>query len=352
MHARLISTFAIFMALAWASPAYAQSWGRGGNPSMGDLKPTNSDSEAYSDRYGFSADMDDGTHVGVDFTISNLGFGDRNVVVEVRVNPKNGAKYRYNESFDEDEWSAGSSGFSLKAGPTTIVGRGKGTFIINHAGSTPVNLQFENIVPMWSPGSGRLKTKAGFYDIHIISPRAKVTGKVGGRSVVSTDRGYADHVATDAAPYELARSFRRARLYKDDVMVIWRDIELHQDIGGGSVPWILVLYKDKVVFSSARARIRYGSKYTDSKSGYVVPKAVQINAKSGEDSIKLVMKARRTKRKDLLAGQGSFVKAVASAVAEPYQFTASGEFTLEMTIGGATAQVTDKGHFTMDFVTK
>jgi hypothetical protein len=204
---------------------------------------------------------------------------------------------------------------------------------------------------MWSPGSGRLKTDAGFYDIHIISPTAKVTGRVGGQEV-SSNQGYAEHVATDAPPYDLARSFRRARLYKDDLMILWRDIELHPDIGGGNTPWILVTYKDKIVFSSSRARIRYGSKYTDSKSGYVVPKAVQIDAKNGKDSIKLIMKARRTKRKDLLAGQGAFVKAVASAVAEPYQFTATGEYTLEMNIGGTKAQVSNKGHFTMDFVTK
>jgi hypothetical protein len=339
------------VALLWATPAFAQSWGRGGKPSMSDLKPTVSDSEAYSDRYGFSADMEDGTHVGVDFTISNLGFGDRNVVVEVRVKPKNGKDYRYNESYDEDEWSAGSSGFSLKAGPTTIQGKGKDTFIINHAGSTPVKLKFENIVPMWSPGSGRLSTDAGFYDIHIISPVARVTGTVGGRKVTSS-QGYAEHVATDAAPYELARSFRRARIYKDDIMILWRDIELHPDIGGGNTPWILVTYKDKIVFSSSKARVRYGSTYKDSKSGYVVPKAVQIDARNGKDRIKLIMKARRTKRKDLLANQGSFVKAVASAVAEPYQFTGTGEFTLQMEIGGAAAQVGDNAHYTIDFITK
>lgn len=353
MNARILSIVVLLALLGFSTPLYAQGWGNGsGQPSMSDLAPRESDSEAYSDRYSFSVDMDDGTHVGLDFTISNLGFGDGNCVVEVRVKPKNGANYRYNESFDEDEWSAASSGFSLTAGPTTIRGKGKGTFIINHDGSTPVKLKFENIVPMWAPGSGSLKTSAGFYDLHIISPRASVSGTVGGRAVSSADRGYADHASTDIAPYDLANYFSRARIYEGDVLVMWRDIKLRDEVGGGQSPWVLVIYKDKIVFSSSRARIRYGSKYRDQKSGYLVPKAVQIDAKSGENRIKFVIKAKRTKRKDLLAGYSSFIKTVASAVSEPYQFTMTGDYTLEMTIGGATAQVSGDGHYTMDFLTE
>lgn len=348
-------TIVTLVALAlcgFASPAFAQGWKSGGsNPKMSDLAPRQSDSEAYSDRYSFAVDMDDGTHVGLDFTISNLGFGDRNCVVEVRVKSKKHGNYRYNESFDEDEWTSGS-GFSLAAGPTRITGKGSGVFEIAHTGKTPVKLKFENQVPMWAPGSGSLNTSAGFYELHIISPRASVTGTVGGRSVKSTDRGYADHVSTDIAPYDLAKYYSRSRLYEGDVLVMWRDIKLQDEAGGGHSPWVLVVYKDKIVFSSSNARIRYGDKYRDQKSGYVVPKAVQVDARRGEDRIKFVLKGKRSKRKDLLAGYSTFVKAVASAVSEPYQFTMTGDFVLEMSVGGATAQVSGKGHYTMDFVTK
>lgn len=342
-------------ALLLPSLANAQGWtGKASQPTMKELIPRMSSDEAYSERYSFAVDLDGGGHIGIDFTISNLGFGDGHGAAAVRVKLPKKRKYEWSKKVSESDWSASSSSFGLDIANTKVSAKGNDAFVLRHDGEVKVELEFQNEIPMWQPGAGQINVDGGYYAFDIIAPRANVTGrvKIGDKwiDVRGTRAGYADHVATNVAPFDLARRFIRFRDYNEDLFVMWREIQLTEGNGGKSLAWVVVGYKGKIVFSDAAASLKFGKIQKDSRTGYEVPRVVQLDARDGKDSVRLVMKGSKMKKKDLLAGYGRAAKMVASAVSEPYQYDLKGDYQLQMTIGGASATVGGRGHYTIDFL--
>lgn len=346
---KMLSIIAALATLGLAAPVAAQSWGKGsGAVKANELAPVMSSDEAYSERYTFAVDLDGGGHIGVDFTISNLGFGDGHGAVAVRVTGR-GKKYSFKKKLDKDEWSAGKNGFSLNFGNTSVKAKGK-TFNLVHNGTRKFDLTFDNKIPMWKPGSGKIAVDGGYYEFDLIAPRADVTGTLDGKAVKGTRNGYADHVATNVAPFDLAKRFSRFRHYNKDIFVMWREIGLTEEHGGKSLTWVVVGYKNAIVFSDANATLKEGRVSKDAKTGYSVPRLLQLDARSGKDSIRLQMRGTKLTKRDLLASYGTAAKMVASAVSEPYQFNLKGKYTLQMTIGGASASVEGRSHYTIDYL--
>ncbi len=358
--APLWGAFSVACALLLFAPgeaaAQASGWGSGsGNPSVSDLVPTMSDDESYTERYSFSVDLDNGGHVGMDFTISNLGWGDAHGASSVRVRWPGRTKYEFNKKVGEDDWTHSKKDLDIDiAGTKVTTTDGKKIRLQHKSSKVELDITFHNRIPMWQPGSGQITTEDGYHKFNLIAPRADVTGEIsfGEKTYeVKGDRsGYGEHVATNIAPYDFADRFSRFRDYDDDIFEMWREIKLAEDYGGKSITWILVGYKDEIIFSDADADMRFARMRKDSKSGYRFPMALQIDAESGSDEIKLVMKGRRFKRKDLLESYGSAVKSIASAVAEPYQFDIKCNYQMQMTVKAATAKVSGKGHYIMDYI--
>lgn len=350
---------AAMMAVAMpAAHAQTKGWAQGkatSTPTVSDMIPEMSSDEAYTERYGFAVDLDSGGHVGVDWTISNLGWGDGMGAVAVRVRLPGHSHYEMKKKVDEGDWSHSTKKFDINIADTRVRARGNNTFVVTHKDDkVSFRLVFKNTTPMWKPGTGQIKVKDGYYKFNMLAPRAEVTGwvSIGGKKVKvrGTKSGYADHVATNIAPFDFARRFTRMRTYKGDVFVMWREVKLHPDYGGRSFTWVVVGYKDKIVFSDPDAKIRFARMRKDPKGGYKFPMAIQIDGKSGKDSVKLVMHGKRFKRTDLLENYGAAAKMVASTVSNPFRYDIKGKYTLQMVIGGAKAQVSGNSHFVMDYI--
>ena len=343
-----------------SAQAQTQGWaqGKGGaTPVLADLVPTMSSDLAYTERYGFAVDLDGGGHIGVDWTISNLGWGDGKGGVEVRVNLPGQKKYSFSDDVKAKKWSYSKSSFDIDILKTRVQAQGKNKFLLTHQGKdVSFKLTFTNTVPMWKPGTGEIKVKDGYYKFNLIAPRANVAGEVtiGGKTfkVKGTKNGYADHVATNIAPFDFAKRFSRFRNYNDDVFVMWREIQLHPDYGGESFTWLVVGYKDQVVLSDPNAKIKFANLRNDAKAGYKFPMAIQIDGTNGKDSVKLVMKGKSFKRTDLLASYGAAAKLVASAVSNPFRYSVDADYTLQMTIQGAQAQISGDSHYVVDYTNK
>lgn len=344
------------------APAQAQTqgWAQGkstSSPTNADLIPTMSDELAYSERYGFAVDLDGGGHIGVDWTISNLGWGDGKGQADVRVRLPGQKNYNYSEKLSRKDWSYSKAKFDLDIARTRVQAQGANSFLVTHQGKgVRFKLTFTNTVPMWKPGTGEIKVKDGYYKFNLLAPRADVSGEVtiGGKTmkVKGTRAGYADHVATNVAPFDFAHRFSRFRNYNDDIFVMWREIKVHPKFGGNSFTWVVVGYKDQIVMSDPNASIKFARMRKDPRSGYEFPMAIQIDGKKGKDSIKLILQGKSFKRTDLLASYGMAAKMVASAFSNPYRYTVSADYTLQMDIQGAKAQVAGTSHYTLDYVNK
>ncbi|MFU8802601.1 MAG: hypothetical protein ACNA8W_02220 [Bradymonadaceae bacterium] len=347
-----------FLFITQTAAAQSQGWsdGQGARAAtMNDLVPRLSGGQAYSERYNFSVDLDGGGHIGIDFTISSLGIGSHKGASAVRVRMPGQKHYNYSDQVRRRQWSHAVDRFMLDISKTTVESKGNDTFVLKHDGDVKVELEFKNTMPMWKPGNGEIKAGSdGYYRFTLIAPRANVTGRVfiGGewREVKGTRAGYADHVATNVAPYNLAKRFSRFRHYNDDVFVVWREIQLEEDHGGHTYTWVMVGYKDEIVFSDPNATLRFGNVRPDASTGYQVPHTLQIEGGNGQDMIVLQMRGGKVDKKDILASYGRAARLVAGTVSNPFQYTVQSQYTLQMKVGGRTANTTGKSHYTIDFV--
>ncbi len=350
----------VFAAGVPSANAQTKGWAKGkstSKPSVSDMIPEMSSDEAYTERYGFAVDLDDGGHIGLDWTVSNLGWGDGHGATSVRVRLPNHDRYEMKKKVDEGEWTYSKKQFDIDIADTRVRARGKNTFVVTHEGEdVSFRLLFKNTTAMWKPGSGEIKVKDGYYKFNMLAPRANVTGEVtiGDQTikVKGTKKGYADHIATNIAPFDFAKRFSRFRTYNKDLFVMWREVKLHSDYGGRSYTWVVVGYKDKIVFSDPDAQIRFARQKKDPKGGYKFPMAIQIDGEDGKDSVKLVMRGKSFKRTDLLENYGAAAKMVASSVSNPFRYDVKCKYTLQMVIQGAKAQVSGNSHYVMDYINK
>ncbi|RAL23879.1 hypothetical protein DL240_06945 [Lujinxingia litoralis] len=358
-YAGVVTMLAVWAMSAVPATAQAQlqGWSEGSaarQVSMRELIPRMSSGQAYSERYGFSVDLEGGGHIGMDFTISNLGIRSGYGAAQVRVRLPGQERYEYGERVGRGDWTTASDRFALDIARTQVEAQGADSFVLRHDGDVKVELTFRNTMPMWRPGTGQIRQGEDYYRFTLISPRANVEGRVqidGTWHEVRAERaGYADHVATNVAPYDLAKRFSRFRDYNDDVFVIWREIELTEQFGGRTLTWAMVGVGDRIVFSDAAATLRPGNVNADSETGYQVPQAVQIEGESGQGQMRFVMRGDRVKKKDLLASYGRAARLVASALSKPWEYTVHGDYALEVEVGGRTVRKRGRAHYTVDFV--
>ena len=188
----------------------------------------------------------------------------------------------------------------------------------------------------------------------LIAPRADLTGRVqidgSWKDVRSTGKTSGDYNYTQFAPFDLAKRFSRFQDFNGDVFVAWRSIQLTKENGGKTLTWLVIGYKNKIIFSDANARIRESAIVKDRASGYPAPKAMQVDAASGDDRVKLVMHGKSFRSVDMLEDYNAAIKLFAKAMTKPVQLSFKGEYQLQMTIKGTTANVAGKEGYSMDYM--
>lgn len=347
---------AVGLVFALAPAAEASTWGgSGGDTSVDDLIPKMSSGQAYSERYGFAVDLDNGAHVGIDFTISNLGIRNGYGASEVRIRHPDIDNYQHSERVSPGDWSYDENSFQLDIGPASVEATDDGAYELRYADDNArVELRFEPTIGMWQPGSGEIRSGDDYYRFTLVSPRANVTGRIQWdgewHEVEGTRSGYSDHVATNVAPYNLAKRFTRFRSYVDDAFVMWREVDLTDDFGGESVTWVVVGVGDEIVYEDPDAEVRFGEIERDAETEYLVPHAIQTLSKTGGDQFRLTLRGNDVERRDLLEGRGRAARMIARAVSDPFQFNVQGDFQLEVVAGEHRLRSRDSGHVTIDYV--
>lgn len=322
---------------------------------MNDLIPRMSSGQAYTERHTFSVDLDNGAHVGFNFTITNLGIRNGYGAAQVRVRWPGESNYSYGERVSRSNWSFDENRFALDIADTQVEADGNDAFILRHQGDgIEIELRFVNNIPMWQPGNGEIRQGDDYYRFTLTSPRADVTGRVniGGQwhDVTGARAGYADHVATNVAPYNLAKRFTRFRNYNGDLFVMWREIELTDDYGGQTVSWVVIGQGDQIIFEDSGPTVGFGNATRDSETGYNVPHAVQVEASNGDRGMRFQLRGDDVARRDLLESYGRAARAVASRLSNPFEYTIAGDYALEVVLGDRRIRTTGSSHYTVDFV--
>jgi len=340
-------------ASASAQSSKAPSWGPQGNtPTSSSFIPKLKSGEAYSERYTFNIPLDGGGEVYLDFTVSNLGWGDNKGATSVRVKLPGQKTYTYRKELDADEWAMDRKSFNIRMGKSTVQANGNG-YSLRHEGNMSFELKLENVVPSWKPGSGKIDVNDETFQLALMSPKARVSGRIkvdGQWQPVSSANGMGDWSMSTIAPYDLAQRFSRFRADEGDYAVVWREIQTVEDLGGKSVVWVLVTKGDTIVFASANATLVTSGFVHDDKSDYDVPRTFQITAREGENRISLKVRGGKMKVRDLLAEYGAVARTIAGTKTSPFQFNSDAAFTLKLnTVEGETS-VSGRGPLGIDIL--
>ena len=301
------------------------------------------EAEFYAEEWELRAWSEAGDSVSVNFVVNNLGFGDNKPVVQASARAAGGKKVTGQAKFDEGDWSHGSKPFRLSAGGSSLSG-GPGEVRVKIAlKDVRMDLTFENQLPPWRPAGGRLQYGSAdrYYDVTYLAPRAKVRGVVtaGGRSFTLRDAtGWVDHRNVNVPPQVAGKRWLTWRSFEGDWTLLVQDVTFPRDMGGRKARYLLVGYKDRIVFQAVRFKVKYGDLRADPKSdkGYKYPLALRIEADAGDRSVVLTVRGKLRARRDLLGSLGA-AKALVGRFVAPVGYYLDGDYDLRVRLSDGQA---------------
>ena len=353
-----LTTLTTLAILGFATSAAAHNWGQksaGETPTMSDLIPRMSSGQAYTERYSYAVDFDEGGHVGFNFTISNLGVRSGYGAAEVRVRHPDHSSHNYSERESRRNWSYDENTFGLDIADAQIKADGDDAFEFRYdGGDVRAELRFELQMDMWRPGAGEIRSGDDYYRFTLVAPRSNVTGRLfldgEWHDVTGTNSGYADHVATNVAPFDLGKRFTRFRNYNDDAFILWREVHLTSEYGGGTATWVVVGVDDEIVYEDADAELQFGNLERDEETRYQVPHAAQVASSQGDSRLRFLLRGDEVNRRDLLESYGRIARTIASRFSKPFEYNVKGDYVLEVVVDGEPVRLRGSSHFTVDYV--
>lgn len=338
---------------AWAGGGAKGYGGRFGDVGAKHYAVQSDSSEFYAQEWELRAWNAAGDSVNVNFVVNNLGFGDNKLVVSAKAKAKGGKSVKGNKKFSSGDWKSSKAPFRIEAGGSSLTGGpGKLTAKVD-VGGVSVDITLVNVLPAWRPANGRITygSASEFYDLTYLAPRAKVSGTVtagGKRFTLKDATGFADHRIVNVPPQTAGRRWLTWRSFEGDWTVLAQEVTFPAKLGGRKARFLLVGYKDRIVFQSVRPTVKYGSLQPDpkGKAGYQYPEAFKIEGKVGDRTASITVQGKLRTRRDLLGSAGA-AKAIIGQFVAPIGYYLDGAYDLQVSLGdGQSFTHQGKGDYT------
>lgn len=297
--------------------------------------------EHFYEQYNFEAQLDGGVDFYLRLRIANLGPGDGRMEVTVRTrDPRNRKRLKYSAKLDRDGWTHAKGRFLINAGQIEVEGTPAQITVRRTAGDFQFELVFARQAKGWRPGDGRVRVgDDGYYSTEIIFPRARVKGFVapGGTRLPVQGWGYALHSFSNVAPPDLARRWVQFDSHDSEYAVYLRHFVPAKGLGQKPVSFLLVTYKDQVVFQSYRVRIKAEKVSRDgkTKARYVKPARIVVQAEARGQTVQAVLEGTKLyHRSAMLEEAGTVERMVIARFAEPVDYNYRCDYTIRITNAG------------------
>jgi hypothetical protein len=248
------------------------------------------DSEGYTEQWCHEVWVEDGSFIGTDFMVSNLGIGDHKGAIRFTYIDQKRKKSTCTAKIDSDDWKAAKEGFSLKFGKSTAKGDAEAIHIKMRCKKRSLDLVFTNQSPPLKPGGGVLRFgDDGKYSMVFTSPRASVSGSVTvkGKTMEIRGVGHATHSYSTMYPHKQARRWFRFKALREDISIILAEMEATRYYGSAHNGWALAIDSTGRILATARVNFKFDGYIADKKSaeGYAIPRRVKLVAADGENSM-------------------------------------------------------------------
>ncbi|MFL5346100.1 MAG: hypothetical protein ACJ8AT_15030 [Hyalangium sp.] len=187
------------------------------------LEPQPSTNDNYGESFTFMADLDDGTFVSAQFSVTNLGPGSRHGICRATVLRPGRKAWTPQAKLDSDEWSYDAASGTLKMGPCTLHA-GTGTYISVPLDNGLLSIAYSEPPSPQSPPGSEVTLGTASYRHEVLVPfsTAKVSLRLPGSDapLELSGGGYGDHSHSTVAPAKLARSWVRFRAVRGGANVL------------------------------------------------------------------------------------------------------------------------------------
>ncbi|WP_224367890.1 hypothetical protein [Hyalangium versicolor] len=187
------------------------------------LEPLPSSNDNYGESFSFMVDLEDGSFVSTQFSVTNLGPGSRNGVCRATVLRPGRKPWTPQVKVDSDEWGYDAATTTLRMGPCTLHA-GSGTYISVPLDNGLLTISFSDPPSPTAPSGSEIIVGNSRYRHEVLLPftKAKVSLRLPGSDALLelTGGGYGDHSHSTVAPAKLARSWVRFRAVRGDTNVL------------------------------------------------------------------------------------------------------------------------------------
>ncbi|ADO75740.1 hypothetical protein [Stigmatella aurantiaca] len=185
--------------LAWAGPV---------------LEPSFSSSDNYGETYSFTVDLEDGTFLSAQFSVTNVGPGSRHGICRATVVRPGRKTWAPSTRVGGGDWGYDKATNTLKVGACTLH-TGNGTHVTLPLDGGLIRIVFEEPLTPKTPPNAEVELGNTRYIHQVLVPfsAVKVTLQLPGATapLMLTGGGYSDHSHSTVVPAKLARSWVRFR---------------------------------------------------------------------------------------------------------------------------------------------
>lgn len=184
------------------------------------FQPTPDKSGNYGESFTFSTDMDDGTFIQVQLSVTNLGPGSRTGICRATVKRPAEEPWTPSKRVGSGEWSYDAAEGVLRVGPCTLKATETGTLVEAPLDKGLVRLSFAEKPTPLSPEGSEVVVGEARYRHEVLVPFSEVEALVrrpGDKTPELLEGGgYGDHTRSTVAPSKLAKSWLRFRALRGE----------------------------------------------------------------------------------------------------------------------------------------
>jgi hypothetical protein len=261
------------------------------------------------------------------------------------------------------EWTSERDRFDLTLRDCFIRGDGETFEIALYDNTVKLEATLTMDAPLYRPGDGRIEfgwDRAAHVDETYL-PRYRAEGRMSLRPTRHADEdwqpmravGYGRHSRLIGFPFTIMQQsigFRALR--PDGLTILFESFLTPDEFGAQWMPWVLVLLDGEIVFESSDVTWVPTDIRPDSNppSTYPVPWAWDLEARSGEDTLRLTVHNAALVQKDSILSRVSRVlRAVMAQRMNPMDYDFAVDYAAWLTVDGVTAHVAGAGWQSLNF---
>ncbi|XXF78613.1 hypothetical protein P2318_02325 [Myxococcaceae bacterium GXIMD 01537] len=190
----------------------------------GVFQPEPSSNDNYGESYTFSADMDDGTFLQVQLSVTNLGPGSRHGICRATVKRPGEKQWTPQKRVGEKEWRYDAAEGVLRVDACSVRDTPAGVVVEAPLDKGLVRLAFDAASAPRAPDGSEVAVGDARYRHEVLVPFSAVTAtvKLPGASEpeLMEGGGYGDHTRSTVAPAKLARRWLRFRVLRGQTRLV------------------------------------------------------------------------------------------------------------------------------------